>query len=424
MEVATEKGASIAIGEGQLAEKRRQHRAFVNARLVLVLLFISLWLVLAPAGLRLPTGFLIALVAEAAVLWLYRRLVPAAGNARTLDRMHYALLAAEIGFHSAMVYYLGGVSWLGSIAYIYAILYAGAFLTRWQAMVFVAAVSATAVSMMSLEGAGVIPHQWFLPQGPDRYQDPRFLATSAIMFTGVLATVTFWMVFIGSEVRRERDEALRANAELVKAQEELWRLNDELERKVEERTRALLRRAEIDQLTGLLNRGAVTRRCQEMLLLAKRGKRPLAVVMADADDFKSCNDEGGHQHGDRVLQALARGLKEGCRGSDILGRMGGDEFLLILPDTSVEGALRLCGRVATRLEAAKAEHSPDGLPWPSLSFGVAVFPDHGAEMDELIRVADRAMYEAKAAGGGCWKAGVCGARFVEGGRVREATVKA
>lgn len=424
LEVATENLASIASGEGRLAEKKRQHRAFVNARLLLVLLFIGLWVVMVPLGLTLPKGFVIVLVVEAGVLWLYRRLVPSVGDVRSLDRLHYVLLIAELAFHTAIVYFLGGLSWLGGFAYIYAILYAGAFLTRWQAVVFTAAVSAAALSLMSLDAVGAIPHQWFLPQGPDRYQDPRFVATSAIMFVGVLATMAFWVAWLGNEVRRERDQALRANAEMLWVEQKLRRLNDELEQKVEERTRALLRRAEIDQLTGLLNRGAVTRRCQEMMLLAKRGKRPLAVVMADADGFKSCNDEGGHQYGDRVLRALARGLKDGCRGSDIVGRMGGDEFLMVLPDTSVQGALRLCQRVAMLLEEWKSEHLAGGLPWPSLSFGVAVFPEHGAEMDELIRVADHAMYEAKATGGGCWKAGVCGTTFAESGRVREPEVKA
>ncbi len=422
-EAATENAPHIVDGAGLLAEKKRQHRAFVNARLLLVLLFIGLWLVMLAPGLQLPWGFLIALVVEAGTLWLYRRLVPAVGDVRTLDRLHYVLLTAEIGFHSAMVYFLGGVSWLGVIAYIYAILYAGAFLTRWQTVLFTAALAAAGTGVMVADGIGAIPHQWFLPQGPDRYQDPRFLATSAIMFSGVLATMAFWVAWLGSEVRHERDVALRANVELLKAQKELWELNEELERKVGERTEALRVRAETDSLTGLLNRGAVSRRGQEMLLLAKRGKRPLALVMADADDFKSCNDKGGHLYGDHVLQTLANVMRGCLRGSDIVGRMGGDEFLIILPDTSSLGALHLCRRVVKRIEQWKVEECEDGLPVPSLSFGVATFPEHGAEMEEIIRVADKAMYDAKQAGGGRWKVGVCGATFVEGRRRGGAKVK-
>lgn len=419
----TESAAHLASSEGQLAEKRRQHRAFVGARLLLVSLFLGLWLLLWPTGYGLPYGFMFVLVGETGALLIYLRLVAGVRQERTLDRLHYVLLTAELGFHTAIFYFLGGLSWLGAVAYIYALMYATVFLTWRQAVAFTVAVAVAFMTLVSLDGSGLIPHQWFLPQGPDRFRDPEFIVTTSLAFVGVLATVTFWMVFIGNEVRRERDEALKANASLVNAQDELRRLNDELERKVQERTRALLRRAEIDQLTGLRNRGAVTRRCQEMLLLAKRGKRPLAVVMADADGFKACNDEGGHQYGDWVLQALARGLKEGCRGSDIVGRMGGDEFLIVLPDTAEQGALHVCRRVAERLEERKAEHRRDGLPWPSLSFGVAIFPEHGSGLDELIRVADRAMYEAKASGGGCWKAGVSGATFVQGRPVREANVE-
>jgi hypothetical protein len=71
----------------------------------------------------------------------------------------------------------------------------------------------------------VLPHQWYLPQGPDRYQDTEFLVTTSIGFAGVAATVTFWMVFLGTEIRRERDTALQANAELLEAQKSLRLLN-------------------------------------------------------------------------------------------------------------------------------------------------------------------------------------------------------
>jgi diguanylate cyclase (GGDEF)-like protein len=389
-------------GIDTFALNKRQHRAFVNARLMLVSAFIGLWPLMLLLGLALPVGFLAALVVEAGTLSGYGWLVRRVRSSRSLDRLHYLLLTAEIGFHSAMVYYLGGVSWLGPIAYIYAVLYAGAFLSRWQTVIFTAAVSTAAVTMMFLDGAGIIPHQWFLPQGPDRYQDPRFLATSAIMFVGVMGTVAFWVAWLGSEVRRERDEALRANAELVTVQAQLRALNEELERKVEERTEALLRRAETDQLTGLLNRGAITRRFRELLALAQRGGRPLTVVLADGDNFKACNDLGGHPHGDRILQFLARGLAEKSRETDYIGRMGGDEFLMLLPDTSALGAVKLCRRVAQYIEKKK-DRAWEGLPVPTLSFGIAVFPNCGSDADDLIRSADQAMYEAKREGGNRWR---------------------
>ena len=391
-------------GTDTFAQKKRQHRAFANARLLLVTAFIGLWLLVFLLQLALPTGFLIALVAEAGTLVMYRWLVRVVRSARTLGWMHYALLTAEIGFHSVMVYYLGGVSWLGPIAYIYAILLAAAFLNRWQTAVFTAGVAAAFLSLLSLEGAGIIPHQTFFAQGPGRLEDPRFLATSAIMFVGVLGTIAFWVAWLGSEVRRERDEALRANAELVTAQTQLQTMNEELELKVAQRTEALLQRAETDQLTGLLNRGAITRRFQELLALAQRSGRPLAVVLADGDNFKLCNDHGGHPYGDRMLQFLTQGLKKKLREADHVGRMGGDEFMMVLPDTDARGAVRVCRRVARYIEKTK-DQSWEGLPVPTLSFGIALYPNCGSSADELIRMADLAMYEAKAGGRNCWRLG-------------------
>lgn len=402
--IELEQSPAAEAGIDALAAKLRHHRKFATARLMLVMMFIGLWVVIIPVGPVMPLGFLLVLIAEAGVLLYYRWLLGKARTVRALDRLHYCLLVCELGFHTAIVYFLGGLSWLGPMAYIYALMYATIFLTWRQAVLFTAAVVAAFTVLVSLDGAGVIPHQWYLPQDADRYQDPRFIATTVIAFVGVLFTVTFWMVFVGNEVRRERDEALKANAQLVGVQEQLRALAEELEHKVEERTEALLRRAETDQLTGLLNRGAIARRLREHLALAHRGARPLAVILADGDKFKSCNDRGGHPYGDRILQFLARGLSEKLRESDYVGRMGGDEFLMVLPDTDAAGAIRLCRRV-TRYIEKKQERSWEGLPVPTLSFGIAIYPDCARSSDELVRTADEAMYKAKREGGNCWRLG-------------------
>ncbi|HLB26521.1 MAG TPA: GGDEF domain-containing protein [Dehalococcoidia bacterium] len=392
----------VAAGIDTFTRSKRQHQAFAIARLVLVLLFMALWVVLLPLGYPMPTGFLLILAAEALVLAAYRWRLAYVRVERTLDRLHYLLLALELFFHTAIVYFLGGLSWLGAIAYIYSLMYATVFLSWRQAVAFTAAVGVAFLTIISLDAAALVPHQWYLPQGPDRFRDLQFVVPTVVAFAGVLATVTFWMVFIGAEVRRDRDEALRANAELIAVQGQLRALNEELERKVEERTEALLKRAETDQLTGLLNRGAITRRFREMLALAQRGGRPLAVVLADGDNFKACNDVGGHPHGDRILQFLARGLTEKSRETDYIGRMGGDEFLLLLPDTTALGAVKLCRRVAEYIEKKK-DRAWDRLPVPALSFGIAVFPTCGSDADILIRSADQAMYQAKREGGNCWR---------------------
>ena len=396
----------------RLDESKRQHKAFVTARLILVALFLGLWLLLQLVGYPMPFGFLFVLLAEGVALSAFLVGVSRAPDATSLQRMHFTLLGVELVCHSAIFYLLGGLSWLGSVAYIYALMYAAVFLTLRQAVAFTAAIAAAFIAVVLLDGAGVLPHQWYLPQDADRYQDTEFVVTTMLAFVGVMATITFWMVFIGQELRKERDVAIKANHELLKAQEELRMLNEELERKVEERTRALSWRAEHDVLTGLLNRGAISRRSRELLALARRGDRALCIVVADGDNFKECNDSGGHAYGDEVLRATAECLRQSCRESDVVGRLGGDEFLIVLPDTAVKGALRFCRRLLREVEQRRTSWSLAGPGLPTMSLGVAVFPDHGSDVDELIRIADRAMYDAKASGGNRAAVGSSGSSFV------------
>ncbi len=104
------------------------------------------------------------------------------------------------------------------------------------------------------------------------------------------------------------------------------------------------------------------------------------------------------------MQFLAHGLKKESREADHIGRMGGDEFMMVLPDTDARGAVRVCRRVARYIEKTK-DQPGEGLPVPTLSFGIAVYPNCGSSADELIRMADLAMYEAKAVGRNCWRLG-------------------
>src|SRR3970040_1621535 len=121
---------------------------------------------------------------------------PAAAGIDTLarnKRQHKAFAFARLALviHPAIVYFLGGLSWLGSVAYIYALMYATVFLSPRQAVAFTAAVAAAFITIVSLDGLGVVPHQWYLPQGPDRFRDLGFVVTTTVAFIGVLPPVTF-----------------------------------------------------------------------------------------------------------------------------------------------------------------------------------------------------------------------------------------
>src|SRR5438445_1072183 len=134
-----------------LTEQKRQHRAFVIARVVLVALFIGLWCTLTPIGYPMPYGFLVALVAE---MWLLLACLAVLRNVeslRSLNILHAVLLTGELASHSAMFYFLGGVGWLGCIAFIYGIVYAAVFLSWRQAAVFTACVCAPFVTILALD---------------------------------------------------------------------------------------------------------------------------------------------------------------------------------------------------------------------------------------------------------------------------------
>jgi diguanylate cyclase (GGDEF)-like protein len=155
------------------------------------------------------------------------------------------------------------------------------------------------------------------------------------------------------------------------------------------------RRASTDALTGLANARAVQEALPRMLAQAGRQASPLSAVMLDLDHFKSINDTHGHQTGDETLAAVGHLLRRVVRASDLAGRWGGEEFVLLLPDTDATGAAVL----AEKVRAAVAELVVPGLPAPvTASFGVASHPEHAGSGTQLIGAADAALYAAKAAG--------------------------
>ncbi|MEN3374127.1 CHASE domain-containing protein [Dechloromonas sp. ZS-1] len=165
----------------------------------------------------------------------------------------------------------------------------------------------------------------------------------------------------------------------------------------EEMTEELRQMAQHDPLTGLPNRALFSHRVHHELAFARRYEGYFAMIFLDLDNFKPINDNHGHAVGDRVLQEVARRLKETVRASDTVGRIGGDEFVVLIPElTKAELAVGLAEKI--RL-AVRQPYRIDGIELSlSCSLGVAVYPEDGMDEISLSKAADEAMYRAKANG--------------------------
>ena len=153
--------------------------------------------------------------------------------------------------------------------------------------------------------------------------------------------------------------------------------------------------AYVDGLTGIFNRRYFEMRIAEELERASRFMARMAVIMVDIDHFKRLNDEFGHLLGDEVLRGVSNILKQQLRKVDMVSRFGGEEFAVIVPETTGANALAVAEKLRRQVEA----HPFPGVPRPvTISCGVADYPTQGATRDELVAAADSALYQAKQAG--------------------------
>ncbi|MES2879916.1 MAG: EAL domain-containing protein, partial [Pseudomonadota bacterium] len=164
-------------------------------------------------------------------------------------------------------------------------------------------------------------------------------------------------------------------------------------KRAEEKIRQL---AHFDPLTGLPNRVLLTDRCNSALSAAQRNGTTLALLFLDLDHFKNVNDSLGHRVGDQLLAALADRLTSVVREQDTVSRLGGDEFILVLPDTNAVGAAHLADKLlqAACVSFEIEQHELTVTP----SIGIALFPNDGLDFDALSKCADAAMYRAKQEG--------------------------
>ena len=153
-----------------------------------------------------------------------------------------------------------------------------------------------------------------------------------------------------------------------------------------------------DPLTRLFNRRFLEESLERELQLAGRKKQSIAVLFLDLDHFKRFNDTFGHAAGDMVLQSLADLLRSFFRATDICCRYGGEEFAIILPESSSQDAAIRADTLRSEVKRLRLQHKKQSLGSITLSIGIAAFPEHGSTSDELLKRADQCLYESKARG--------------------------
>ncbi len=160
--------------------------------------------------------------------------------------------------------------------------------------------------------------------------------------------------------------------------------------------RSLSEAAQLDSLTGAYTRGFAMSVMERALIKAGRDGTPLAILMLDLDHFKRINDAHGHARGDLVLQQTTRAMQSALRAGDIVGRFGGEEFVVLLPGADLKQATGAAERCRAAVQKMKSSSAP--YLAVTASVGVAAFPEHGERLDTLLKASDTAMYSAKANG--------------------------
>jgi diguanylate cyclase (GGDEF)-like protein len=157
--------------------------------------------------------------------------------------------------------------------------------------------------------------------------------------------------------------------------------------------------ANIDSLTGLYNRRFLEDYARKLIAMARRKEQPLGFIMLDLDHFKASNDIFGHEVGDRILRHFAQTITGAMRETNLAARFGGEEFLVLLPETDARACMLVAERIrraVTRMIVPSGTEKP--LPQVTVSLGIAVYPDHGRTLEEILQAADKALYESKRSG--------------------------
>jgi len=218
-----------------------------------------------------------------------------------------------------------------------------------------------------------------------------------------LALGSIWICMDITERRRTQSELIKVHAELeslvAERTQQLRETVDSLHREIDDRKldqERIYWLAHYDPLTGLPNRTLLAERSTHAIEAARQEQTPISVIFLDLDHFKHVNDSLGHRVGDALLVQIAKRLRAVVREKDTVCRLGGDEFILLLPGANAKGAARVAGKLleASRQPYQIEHHELTMAP----SMGIAVYPEDGTDFDSLSQSADVAMYRAKQGG--------------------------
>jgi diguanylate cyclase (GGDEF)-like protein len=153
-----------------------------------------------------------------------------------------------------------------------------------------------------------------------------------------------------------------------------------------------------DPQSGLYNRHFMEESLQREITRASRKVTPIGIIMGDLDHFKKFNDVYGHAAGDKIIAEIGKLFKAKFRGSDIACRYGGEEFLIILPETSLEDTFKRANGLREEIKKLEMVFQGQILGMITMSMGIAAYPEKGTRMEDLLRIADTALYKAKQEG--------------------------
>ncbi len=194
------------------------------------------------------------------------------------------------------------------------------------------------------------------------------------------------------EIEQLRKQLISTSSELNSVNRQLQKKNAQLE----QATAQLEEMARTDPLTKLSNRRAFYESIVKEVIRFERNKRPFSIVMMDIDHFKKVNDTYGHDCGDYVLVTISNLIRSEIRKQDLLGRWGGEEFIMLLPDTDTKGACKLAEKIRTNIEKADFKYFKYSFT-VTLTFGVCEFTQQ-YKIKECITYADQALYQGKKSG--------------------------